>query len=478
MANCCKRLNTINFPINTLIYKSPMSSRPTHRLIHFVLLPVMLLFCGCYQEQVFEVKAGFKAEVLNDNYSVPAVLKISNTTTGAEKYLWNTTGAEPALSTERNPGNIRYNNPGTYTIHLEANNQYGGKDSHDTIFTFDSAIRAGFIVTNTGSWYPEATVHINNNTVGATTYQWTFAGGTPSSSTQQQPGDVVFNTPGTYTISLTAGNGRVSYTKDTTVTVLPDLVNDFSTNWAADDNDMEVPFTASLHSNCTSATALEWSTPGGSPALSMGTTPTVTYTSPGTYTITLKAANDKKSLIKSQTITLYPNSNLFRFGNVQLGINTAQNTIGCYFSSTLGKVLKTSEVTAANGSTIDIAFFGFDSSFGYNRFVSPTGVQNYTFAYIPNAINTYIVNSQENCNCSSSMTAAQFDAMIDDTLLQSTDIQQTTPGLAEFGNTVLPRVVLFHTQDGRKGAIKVKQFVQAGQQSYIVCDIKVMKEYR
>jgi PKD repeat protein len=453
-----------------------MPFRPTYRFIFVVLLPVILLFCGCYQEQVFEVKAGFSAGVLNNNYSVPALVKISNTTTGAEKYLWSMPGAEPASSTERNPGNIQYNKPGTYTIRLEANNQYGGKDSHDTIFTFDSAIRTAFTASNAASWYPEATVHINNNTVGATTYQWTFTDGTPSSSTQQYPGDVVFNTPGAHLITLTAGNGRVSYTKDTTVTVLPDLANDFSLNWAAEDNDMEVPFTACLQSNCVSATSLEWNTAGGSPASSVTATPTVTYTSPGTYTITLKASNDKKSLTKSQTITLYANSNLFRFSNVHLGINTAQNTIGCYFSSTLGKVLKPSEVTNDNGSDIDIAFFGFDSGFGYNKFVSPTSVQNYTFAYIPNAINTFIVNRQENCGCGSSMTVAQFDALSDDTLLQSTDINQTTSGLAEFDNTVLPRVVLFQIQDGRKGAIKIKQFVQAGQQSYIVCDIKVMKK--
>jgi len=453
-----------------------MFFRPLYHHIVWVLLPLLFLLSGCYQEQVFEVKAGFSAEVVNNNYSVPVTVKISNSTIGAEDYVWTMTGAEPSSSTERNPGTLQYNNPGTYTIHLDATNQNGGKDSRDTTITLDAAIRMGFTVNNNASWYPDATVSVSNNTIGATSCQWTFPGGTPSSSNLQQPGNVVFSTPGTYTISLKAGNGRVSYTKDTTVTVLPDLTNDFNITWAADDNDMEVPFTAYLQNNSLSATSYNWSCPGGSPSSSITASPTVSYNSPGTYTITLTASNDKKSLTKSQTITLLPNSNLFRFSNVHLGVNTAQNTIGCYFSSSLGKVLKTSEITELNGGNIDFVYFGFDNTFNYNKFISPNSTQNYTFIYIPNAISSAIINKQESCGCGSSMTVAQFDAMTDDGLFQSTSINQTEAGLAEFGSTALPRIVLFQTQDGRKGAIKVKQCVVAGQQSYIVCDIKVMKK--
>ena len=453
-----------------------MSFLSSYRYIRWVLLPMLFLLSGCYQEQIIVVKAGFSAEVVNNNYSVPVQVKISNSTTGAEIYAWTMSGAEPPFSSERNPGILQYNNPGTYTIQLEATNQNGGKDSRDTTITVDAAIRIGFTVNNNASWYPEATVSINNTTVGATNYQWTFAGGTPSSSTRQQPGNVIFSFPGTYTISLTVGNGRVSYAKDTTVTVLPDLKNDFSISWAADDNDMEVPFTVYLQNSSVSATNYNWNCTGGLPSSSGNASPTVSYTSPGTYTISLTASNDKKSLTKSQTITLLPNSNMFIFSNVHLGVNTAQNTIGCYFSSSLGKTLLASEVMETNGSSIDFVYFGFDNTFNYNKFISPGSVQSYTFSYIPNAINTAIVNKQESCGCGSSMTATQFDAMTNDDLLQSTNINQTVGGLAEFNSTSLPRIVLFQTQDGRKGAIKVKQYVVAGQQSYIVCDIKVMKK--
>lgn len=435
-----------------------------------------VLLCGCYQEQVMVVDAGFRAEVVNNNYSVPVQVKLTNTTAGAETYAWSMPGSDLSASSEQNPGTLTYSAPGTYTIRLDATNPYGGSGSRDTTFTFDAAFLIGFLVSNPASWYPDATAHITNSTVGATSYQWTFEGGTPASSTQQQPGDVVFSTPGKHTISLKASNSRVTYTKDTTVTVLPDLTNDFSIVNAAPDNSMEVPFSATLQNNSAGATATQWSIPGGSPISSAEVSPVVRYTSPGTYTITLKTANDKKSLTSSKSITLIPNGNLYTFNNIHLGINTAQNSIGCYFSAALGKVLKTSEVTEANGSSIDIVFFGFDSGFTSNRFVSPSAILNYTFGYaIPNATTTRIINRQESCGCSASLSSTQFDGMTTDALLSGMDINQTTTGLADFDNSGLPRVVLFQTQDGRKGAIKVKQCVQAGLQSYIVCDIKVMK---
>jgi hypothetical protein len=45
-----------------------------------------------------------------------------------------------------------------------------------------------------------------------------------------------------------------------------------------------------------------------------------------------------------------------------------------------------------------------------------------------------------------------------------------------FTDSVLPRVILFRTQDGIKGAIKIKSFVPDGLNSYIVVDIKVQKQ--
>ena len=430
---------------------------------------------GCYKEKTFPVKADFSIEVIGNKYSVPVKVIVTNNTTGAETYTWTLTGAKPDASTGRDPGTLQYDANGIYTIKLQAANQYGGKDSMEISIKVDAAIHIGFTVSNTQSYYPDAVVQTLNTTVGATSYNWQFAGGIPVSSTNMQPGNVVFSQPGPHLITLTVGNGKETYKKDTTITVLPVLVADFAVTWAAEDNDLEVPFTAIIQNNSIGATQYNWAASGATPGTANATAPAFVYTTPGTYTISLTAANDKKSVIANKTITLFANSNLYQFTNGHLGTNTAQNTIGCYFSAVLGKVLKSSEVTAQNGNKIDFVYFGLNNTFVYNKFISPDNVQNYTFSPIPNAITTKIINRQENCNCTS-LSAAEFDGMSTDAKLQSLSIEQTPSAFSQFDNNVLPRVVLFKTQDGRKGAIKIKQFVNAAQQSYLVCDIKVMKK--
>jgi PKD repeat protein len=53
-----------------------------------------------------------------------------------------------------------------------------------------------------------------------TSWSWAFPGGTPSSSSSQNP-TVTYNTPGTYNVSLTASNstGNNSYTRSSYITV-------------------------------------------------------------------------------------------------------------------------------------------------------------------------------------------------------------------------------------------------------------------
>lgn len=62
----------------------------------------------------------------------------------------------------------------------------------------------------------------DNSTYAPTSWSWSFTGGTPSSSTLQNP-TVVYNTAGTYAVSLTATNGAGSgtNTKTSYITVYP-----------------------------------------------------------------------------------------------------------------------------------------------------------------------------------------------------------------------------------------------------------------
>ncbi len=59
-----------------------------------------------------------------------------------------------------------------------------------------------------------------NNSTDATSYSWTFSGGSPSNSTQASP-TITYNNPGTYSVSLTAtgAGGTDSETKTSYITV-------------------------------------------------------------------------------------------------------------------------------------------------------------------------------------------------------------------------------------------------------------------
>ncbi|QYS89619.1 hypothetical protein [Flavobacterium davisii] len=65
--------------------------------------------------------------------------------------------------------------------------------------------------------------------------------------------------------------------------------------------------------------------------------------------------------------------------------------------------------------------------------------------------------------------------MQNDSPLQPLLITSNLAGAQGFGKQ-LPRIVLFKTKDGRKGAIKIKNMITNGTNSYIVCDIKVQKQ--
>ncbi len=444
-----------------------------------ILVALALAFYGCYKETAVPIDANFSIAFVNADQSVPVQVSISNQTIGADTYQWMFEGAEPSSSTDENPGSIVYKTAGTYTIQLIASNVDGSTDTAMVTITVVDGISIDFTTEIIDSNYPPVEVTLTNNTSGVgLTYNWTFEGGTPATSTLQHPPNVVFETPGDHIIALEVSNGFESFSETTTITVAPDIEALF--DWDVDffDDDYQAPVTITMANGSISATEYTWTFPSGSPTTSTLKAPSVTFNAPGAYTISLRADNGKRIHTATKEITIYPDTNIRTLTDIELAINNAHNTNskGAFFSTTLRKVFQADEVTAENGDEIDIAFFGLNSSFAFNKFVSPDEVDTNGFIAIPNATHTKFINSQEICGCSASITGAQFDNMIDDSLLEALSITETSNGLLSFDNSVLPRVVLFETYDGRKGAIKIKGFVDDDANSYIICDIKVEKQ--
>lgn len=240
-----------------------------------------------------------------------------------------------------------------------------------------------------------------------------------------------------------------------------------------EDEDYEAPLKASLSNKTISGLRYAWSSTGGIIANTSAENTEVYFSAPGDYTVTLTAENDKETQSVEHSISVKPNTNLFIMEDVKLGVSAAHATLGCFYSTTLRKVLTKDEVSADNGKLINLLFYGINSSFSYCRFISPDSAAKFTYPSIPQATHTYFINTVE--TTSISFTAAEFDAMVDDTPLNSIDIKSQETGISFFSSSIIPRIVLFETEDGRKGAIKIKSFIANGSQSYITVDIKVQK---
>ncbi|WP_127019168.1 PKD domain-containing protein [Flagellimonas beolgyonensis] len=436
------------------------------------------LLTSCAKEVALPIDADFGVEVENNDYSVPVRVKITNLTEGADTYSWTFKGGVPASSTDKNPGTILYTASGNYTISLEASNQDGTKEVSSYQITVDDAIVPDFRVNIENDAFLPMIVNMENRTTGATNYQWTFENGIPPSSTVASPQNIVFNEPGNHIITLKAGNGRETILVSDTVMVAPDILADFDIVPAFEDDDFQAPVTLNFKNKSISATGFEWKFGTAAPSSSLETNPTIAINEPGVHQIKLKAFNSKRSHTISKEVTIYKNTNLRILRDVKLGISTAHHTnqVGALYSTLTREVYDAASVPLDQGSSIDIAFFALNQDFNFNKFVSPDEVSDYTFEPIPDAKHTKIINLQESCECGASLSVMEFDAMEDDSLLGVLNIEETIGGIQDFDNTVVPRIVLFEFWDGRKGAIKVKEFVQDGTNSHIVVDVKVQKQ--
>ena len=442
------------------------------------ILALLLLLIGCAKEEAVPVIVDFEFEVFNDDFSIPVQVVLFNRTEGGEDYEWTFEGGVPSRSVNRNPGVIQYTTKGMYTITLSSTNQDGERDSKTIEIQIDDPVILDFEVTNLVDNFSPARYAIQNNSMGADNFSWTFEGGTPATSSDQNPGEIVFDQPGDHLITLQISNGRETYDEQKTITVAPLLVADFDFEVAFDDDDFQVPARIQFQNKSISATSYQWDFEGASTLTSFENAPEVVFTREGTHTIHLMASNGKQTKTIHKEIEFFKNTNLREINDIKLGTNTAHtsNAVGAFYSIADRRAYTAEELTPEVEPRIDLVFFGLSSTFTRNRFVSPHKTVETTFDALQNPKNTIFINSQELCGCAASLTVSQFDGMQDDTLLKSLTIEETPGGLQDFDHTTQPRVVLFQTQEGKKGAIKIKDFVADGQNSYILVDIKIQKQ--
>jgi PKD repeat protein len=139
-----------------------------------------------------------------------------------------------------------------------------------------------------------------------TSWSWTFVGGTPSSSSIQNP-VVTYNTPGVYDVQLhvtnSAGNSTLLKSAYITVQNESPPVADFTANLTVIAAGASISFT-DLSTN--SPTSWAWTFSGGTPATSSLQNPVITYNTPGIFNVQLIAANagGSNTMLKTAYITV------------------------------------------------------------------------------------------------------------------------------------------------------------------------------
>ena len=162
----------------------------------------------------------------------PLVVSFTDLSTNTPTtWLWNF--GDGSSSTEKNPS-YTYQNPGSYTVKLEAKNDFGEdaavKNNYITVSPAGVAPVANFSGTPLSGNSPLTVSFTDLSTNSPTNWLWTFGDGTHS---QQKNPSHTYQQAGTYNVSLTVGN---SFGNDVLIKQNYIVVNQIQYKWLSYDN--------------------------------------------------------------------------------------------------------------------------------------------------------------------------------------------------------------------------------------------------
>ncbi len=440
------------------------------RKYNIFIVVILLIFSSCLKEEKLPIASKFSIEFIGEGHTSPIRIKLKNDSYGADFYQWTFEGGEPATSNKQNPGIITFKEAGTHKIILKVWNTIEEKIYHESINVY-SKVDLDFdyeIITND---IAPAKVRILNNTKGALTYDWSFIGADIENSKEKDPPLLNYTKGGEYKIILKAFNGEKYFEQEKIFNLKSPMFIDFNWNYT----NMEAPLKLSLVNHSKNAISYNWFCEGAKIENPTATESAVIYIDKkGEYDIKLVGNDGERDLECVKHISVKENTGILSFENIHLGINEAKNTIGCFFSSELGRTCTSKEIKDNNlGSKIDFGFFAINSTFDYCYFFSPKDAHNNVFPKIENAINTSFINLPK--KYSISINKELFDKIKTDK-----EFNQFSKWVEDqndsFDKNKLPHFVLFKTEDGRRGIIYIKDYVQKSVKSYIVLDIKIEKK--
>jgi len=178
-------------------------------------------------------------------------------TNGPSSWAWTFAGGTPGTSTTQNPS-ITYNTAGTYTVTLVATNPAGSDTETKTGYIIVNAITSppvtNFVADQTTISVGGSVNFTDLSTNAPTSWAWTFAGGTPGTSTVQNPTGIVYNTAGVYNVTLVATNGIGSDTETKTGYIIVNECQDVTLSLTPDNYGSETTWTLADDGGTTIAT--------------------------------------------------------------------------------------------------------------------------------------------------------------------------------------------------------------------------------
>ena len=234
--------------------------------------------------------SNFSADVTSG--CVDMVVNFEDLSQNTTTWNWTFEGGTPATSTEINPS-VTYSTPGKFKVTLEVSNQNGSdvsfKNEYITVNGCSAPV-SDFTVNKAQECEGATLIFTDVSKNSPTAWEWTFPGGTPATSTVQNP-SVKFNSAGEFDITLKTTNefGESTVTKEKMVKIIlcAEPVAEFEANQTSVCKNGKIDFT----DKSTNAVEWNWSFPGGNPETSTDQNPSVTYATPGTYSVTLIAFN-------------------------------------------------------------------------------------------------------------------------------------------------------------------------------------------
>lgn len=196
----------------------------------------------------------------------------------ATSYQWSF--GDGNTSTEANPTHT-YAAEGIYTVNLVVSNACSESEVSSTIEAY-AVPTAGATASANTICENETISFSDGSSTNVTAWSWTFEGGTPATSAEQNP-TITYNTPGQYNVTLTVtapgGTNTVEYTDWVNIMPKPEA------SFVAVNNMQTVTFT----NNSTDGDSFAWNFGDGN--TSTEANPTHTYAAEGNYDVVLQVTN-------------------------------------------------------------------------------------------------------------------------------------------------------------------------------------------